>query len=74
MRVGLSIEIREEGHRVALTPAGTKELTTRGNMVPVQRGTGEGSPRRSPRRPAIPIYLSSTSCPSSTCSKARPLW
>jgi alanine dehydrogenase len=43
MRIGVPTEIREEEYRVALTPAGTKELTTRGHQVLVQRGAGEGS-------------------------------
>ena len=43
MRVGVPTEIREEEYRVALTPAGTKELALRGHEVIVQRGAGEGS-------------------------------
>jgi alanine dehydrogenase len=43
MRIGVPTEIREEEYRVALTPAGTKELTTRGHDVLVQHGAGEGS-------------------------------
>ena len=43
MRVGVPTEIREEEYRVALTPAGTKELTLRGHEVLVQQGAGEGS-------------------------------
>lgn len=43
MRVGVPTEIREEEYRVALTPAGTKELATRGHDVLVQHGAGEGS-------------------------------
>jgi alanine dehydrogenase len=43
MRIGVATEIREEEYRVALTPAGTKELTTRGHEVLVQHGAGEGS-------------------------------
>jgi alanine dehydrogenase len=43
MRVGVPTEIKEQEYRVALTPAGTKELTTRGHEVLVQRGAGEGS-------------------------------
>jgi len=43
MRVGVPTEIREEEYRVALTPAGTKELTARGHQVLVQRGAGAGS-------------------------------
>jgi alanine dehydrogenase len=43
MRIGVPTEIREEEYRVALTPAGTKELNTRGHEVLVQHGAGEGS-------------------------------
>jgi alanine dehydrogenase len=43
MRVGVPTEIRQDEYRVALTPAGTKELTTRGHEVLVQHGAGEGS-------------------------------
>jgi alanine dehydrogenase len=43
MRIGVPTEIREEEYRVALTPAGTKELATRGHEVIVQRGAGQGS-------------------------------
>jgi alanine dehydrogenase len=43
MRVGVPTEIREEEYRVALTPAGTRELTSAGHEVLVQRGAGEGS-------------------------------
>ena len=43
MRLGLPTEIREEEYRVALTPAGTRELASRGHEVLVQRGAGEGS-------------------------------
>jgi len=43
MRVGVPTEIREEEYRVALTPAGTRELTDRGHEVLVQRGAGLGS-------------------------------
>jgi alanine dehydrogenase len=43
MRVGVPTEIREEEYRVALTPAGTRELTSMGHEVLVQHGAGEGS-------------------------------
>jgi alanine dehydrogenase len=43
MRVGVPTEIREDEYRVALTPAGTKELTTKGHEVLVQHGAGSGS-------------------------------
>jgi alanine dehydrogenase len=41
--VGVPTEIREDEYRVALTPAGTRELTSRGHDVLVQHGAGEGS-------------------------------
>lgn len=43
MRIGVPTELREEEYRVALTPAGTKELTARGHEVLLQHGAGEGS-------------------------------
>ncbi|MCE5254001.1 MAG: alanine dehydrogenase [Actinomycetia bacterium] len=43
MRIGVPTEIRQDEYRVALTPAGTKELTSRGHEVLVQHGAGEGS-------------------------------
>lgn len=43
MRIGVPTEIREEEYRVALTPAGTRELAAKGHVVLVQRGAGEGS-------------------------------
>lgn len=43
MRVGVPKEIREEEYRVALTPAGTKELTRRGHEVFVEQEAGRGS-------------------------------
>jgi len=43
MRVGVPTEIKTDEYRVALTPAGARELTARGHEVLVQAGTGEGS-------------------------------
>ena len=43
MRIGVPTEIREDEYRVALTPAGTKELTTKGHQVLIQHGAGEAS-------------------------------
>jgi alanine dehydrogenase len=43
MRVGVPTEIRPDEYRVALTPAGTKELASRGHEVLIQHGAGEGS-------------------------------
>jgi alanine dehydrogenase len=43
MIVGVAKEIKEAEYRVALTPAGTKELVGRGHTVIVEAGAGEGS-------------------------------
>jgi alanine dehydrogenase len=43
MRVGVPTEIKTDEYRVALTPAGARELTARGHEVLVQAGAGEGS-------------------------------
>src|SRR5437764_3269200 len=43
MRIGVAKEIKQDEHRVALTPAGALELTQRGHDVLVEDGAGEGS-------------------------------
>src|SRR5436190_22436884 len=43
MRVGVPTEIKTDEFRVAITPAGVRELTTHGHEVLVQAGAGEGS-------------------------------
>ena len=43
MRIGVPTEIKTDEYRVALTPAGARELVDRGHEVLVQRGAGEGS-------------------------------
>jgi alanine dehydrogenase len=43
MRVGVPTEIKTDEYRVALTPAGVRELADRGHEVAVQSGAGEGS-------------------------------
>jgi alanine dehydrogenase len=43
MHIGVPRETREEEYRVALTPAGTRELIDRGHRVLVERGAGHGS-------------------------------
>jgi alanine dehydrogenase len=43
MRVGVVKEIKPDEHRVALTPAGARELTQRGHDVVVEAGAGVGS-------------------------------
>ncbi len=43
MRIGVPSEIKPDEYRVAITPAGVRELSGRGHEVIVQTGAGEGS-------------------------------
>ncbi|HTR88715.1 MAG TPA: alanine dehydrogenase, partial [Solirubrobacteraceae bacterium] len=43
MRIGVPTEIKVDEYRVAITPAGVRELCARGHEVLVQAGAGEGS-------------------------------
>ena len=43
MRVGVPTEIKPDEYRIAITPAGVRELSSRGHEVLVQAGAGEGS-------------------------------
>jgi alanine dehydrogenase len=43
MKVGVPSEIKEDEYRVALTPAGARELAEHGHQVLLQAGAGEGS-------------------------------
>jgi alanine dehydrogenase len=43
MKIGIPTEIKEDEYRVALTPAGARELTEHGHEVLVQTGAGDGS-------------------------------
>jgi alanine dehydrogenase len=43
VKVGIPTEIKDDEYRVALTPAGARELTDRGHEVLIQAGAGDGS-------------------------------
>lgn len=43
MKVGIPTEIKPDEYRVAITPAGARELTNRGHQVLIQSGAGLGS-------------------------------
>ncbi len=43
VNVGIPTEIKNEEHRVAITPAGVRELTAGGHHVLIQTGAGSGS-------------------------------
>ncbi len=43
MKIGVPTEIKSDEYRVAITPAGVRELADRGHEVLIQAGAGEGS-------------------------------
>ncbi len=43
MKIGVPSEIKSDEYRVAITPAGVRELSAHGHEVLVQAGSGEGS-------------------------------
>jgi alanine dehydrogenase len=43
MKVGVPTEVKRDEYRVAITPAGVRELTQRGHEVFIQSGAGDGS-------------------------------
>ncbi len=43
MIIGVPTEVKEDEYRVAITPAGARELTSAGHHVYVQKGAGDGS-------------------------------
>jgi alanine dehydrogenase len=44
MRIGVPTEIKTDEHRVAITPAGARELVDHGNEVIVEQGAGAKAP------------------------------
>ena len=40
MRIGVPTEVKADEYRVAITPAGVRELSARGHEVLVQAGAG----------------------------------
>ncbi|MBW3646868.1 MAG: alanine dehydrogenase, partial [Actinobacteria bacterium] len=43
MRVGIPGEVKNHEYRVAITPAGVKELVAHGHAVSIERDAGAGS-------------------------------
>jgi alanine dehydrogenase len=43
VRIGVPTEIKSDEYRVAITPAGVRELSARGHEVLIQAGAGDGS-------------------------------
>jgi len=59
MKVGVVKEIKSDEYRVALTPAGARELVERGHDVLVERGAGDGSSFRDDAYEAVGATLGS---------------
>ena len=43
MRIGVPTEIKADEYRVAITPAGVREMSEHGHEVLVEAGAGDGS-------------------------------
>ena len=43
MKIAVPREIKNNEFRVAMTPAGVRELTNHGHQVLIEKGAGEGS-------------------------------
>jgi alanine dehydrogenase len=59
MRIGVAREIKPDEHRVALTPAGARELVQKGHEVVVEQGAGEGSALPDPAYEAVGATIAS---------------
>jgi alanine dehydrogenase len=59
MRIGVAKEIKPDEHRVALTPAGARELAQKGHDVVVEQGAGEGSALSDAAYEAVGAHIAS---------------
>ncbi len=59
MRIGVAREIKSDEYRVALTPAGARELVRRGHDVVVETSAGEGSAFPDPAYEAVGARVAS---------------
>ena len=73
MIIGVPSEIKTDEWRVALTPAGVRELTSAGHTVLVERGAGNGSamPDADFVRTGAKIVATPTRCGGRPISSAR---
>src|SRR5580765_6731776 len=60
MRIGVVKEIKADEHRVALTPAGARELVRAGHEVVVESGAGEGSAFPDAAYEAVGVKMAAT--------------
>jgi alanine dehydrogenase len=59
MKIGVAKEIKTDEYRVALTPAGARELVQRGHDVTVEAGAGDGSSFPDAAYEAVGVRISS---------------
>ena len=71
MKIGVVTEIKPDEYRVALTPAGARELVGRGHQVVVERGAGVGSSCTSGTGPAGPLCRCTLPPPSGNARQKR---
>ena len=71
MKVGVPTEIKTDEYRVALTPAGVRELVEHGHEVAIQSGAGEGSAIAGAAFPAENLVPPSLRSPRLKSSRAR---
>src|SRR3954453_18520666 len=60
MRIGVVTEIKADEYRVALTPAGARELVAQGHDLTVERGAGDGSAFSDDQYRAVGASIGST--------------
>src|SRR5438876_2698939 len=59
MKIGVAKEIKPDEYRVALTPAGARELVLRGHDVLIEAGAGAGSAFPDPSYEAVGARIAS---------------
>jgi alanine dehydrogenase len=59
MKIGVPKEIKPDEYRIALTPAGARELIQRGNDVAIESGAGDGSAFPDPSYEAVGAQIAS---------------
>jgi alanine dehydrogenase len=59
MKIGVAKEIKTDEYRIALTPAGARELVQRGHDVTVETGAGDGSSFPDSAYEAVGVHIGS---------------
>ena len=70
MKIGVPTEIKVDEYRIAMTPAGVRELSSRGHDVIVQAGASEaGRLRRCSRKASFTAASSAKAAATSSASR-----